>query len=85
MTHWQRGLRGGVASGGRGELRGSLGKEGEGPERGSPRQPEAAPEGERRRRRDGGEAPLHEHQQDAQKGVRGLTETRSQGKGGGRR
>jgi hypothetical protein len=30
---------------------------------------------------DGGEAPLHEHQQDARKGVRGLTETRSQGKG----
>jgi hypothetical protein len=32
---------------------------------------------------DGGEAPLHEHQQDARKGVRGLTETRSQGKRGG--
>jgi hypothetical protein len=30
MTHWRRGLRGGVASGGRGGLRGSLGKEGEG-------------------------------------------------------
>jgi hypothetical protein len=47
MTHWRQGLRGGVASGCQGELRGSLGKEGEGPERGSPRQPEAAPEGER--------------------------------------
>jgi hypothetical protein len=30
---------------------------------------------------DRGEAPLHEHQQDARKGVRGLIETRSQGKG----
>jgi hypothetical protein len=46
MTYWGRGLRGGVASGGQGELRGSLGKEGEGPERGSPWQPEVALEGE---------------------------------------
>jgi hypothetical protein len=53
MAHWRRDSRGGVASGGRSGLRGSLGKEGEGLERGSPRQLEAAPEGERRRRRSG--------------------------------